>query len=185
MTPKRNSLTSTYAYNLQCGFFSLVLQRSFHVKLQPTTNKLNVLFHGKKVLSHAIVYLQAVSDLWHNAKTQSIEINFLTCLLSMWPFCICDFMVLRCLRFIYSYFAPLERQEWSGRRLFVFRPYWQIRTERVFCSENFSISSNKFVKHFAKVRFILGQISINMKKKKNSFHQRDFDIPDINIFIEM
>lgn len=108
---------------------------------QPQTNWMSFSM-GKKVLSHAIVYLQAVSDLWHNVKTQSNEIHFLTCLLSMWPFCICDFMVLRCLRFIYSCFAPLKRQEWSGRRLFVFRPYWQIRTERVFCSENFSISSN-------------------------------------------
>lgn len=165
-------------------FFSCV---TTIISRQTSTNhkQIKCPFPWKKVLSHAIVYLQAVSDLWHNAKTQSNEINFLTCLLSMWPFCICDFMVLRCLRFIYSYFAPLKRQEWSGRRLLFFVHIDKLELSEFFCSENFSISSNKFVKHFAKVRFILGQISINMKKKKNSFHQRDFDIPDINIFIEM
>lgn len=148
-------------------FFLLGFNDHFHVK--PTNhNKLNLMsFSIEKVKSHAIIYLQAVSDLWHNAKTQSNEINLLTCLSSMWPFYICDFMVVRCLRFIYSYFAPLKRQERSGRRLFIFPLYWQIKAEPIFCSENVNISSHKFVNHFAKVRFILGPISINMKRKNS------------------
>lgn len=148
--------------------FSLGFQRSFSRQTATNHNKLNLMsFSIEKVKSHAIIYLQAVSDLWHNAKTQSNEINLLTCLSSMWPFYICDCMVLRCLRFIYSYFAPLKRQERSGRRRFIFPPYWQMKSERFCCSENVSISSHKFVNHFAKVRFILGPISINMKRKNS------------------